>query len=225
MASRRSVLVLLLAGCIYGAPRATARDDECRRICADTYATCVREGVGRQLGLPGVTHDVCSREQDGCVERCRPSSGAVARSKASSEVSTPPLAWDGATLRCAGGVLSLPAAWEVKAASDAEAQLSATDAVAVVQAGRGEPAPLFEVWAKLHARLSPDGGAPSFTAEATFVPGSGWAFDYAAADGGVERFHAEERTVRRGGGYCRVLAVERVGPMPQVKPLLDALRD
>ncbi len=237
-AVRRSAslaVVLLSASCIYGAPKpdSLAADGECRRICSDTHDSCVRGGIARQFGLPGVTYDLCRREQDRCTANCRNESRPLTGAPASTSGAPAPtgVVWDEAAgkLRCPtqASSLHLPDAWRgsVQIASAAEVQLHAPDAVAAMQAAQGEPPSVLEAWMTLHGRLSPLGSSPALSVTGSFDSAGSLALDYEVTDGGVAgKFRAAERTVRRAGGYCRVIAVERVSAAAEdrVTPLLTA---
>lgn len=211
---------LISAGCVYGAPSrgSLAADDECRRVCADAHAGCVRGGVARQLGLPGVTYDLCAREQEGCLERCRPTGGPVTTAAASDGGPVPAgVVWDeaAAKLRCPMQTswLEVPEAWRasVQVVGEREVRLRAADAVLALQAGPGEPPSPFETWLALHAQLSALGDAPALELKGSLGHAEGM-FEYAVMDGGAAgAFRTAQKTVRRAGGYCRAIAVERAG--------------
>lgn len=209
---------LVSAGCVYGAPSrgALTADGECRRVCAEAYSSCVRGGVARQLGLPGVTYDLCAREQEGCLERCRNGGGPVANAAASDAGLLPQgVVWDeaAAKLRCPlqTSWLEVPVAWRasMEVVSEREVRLRAADAVLALEAGPGEPPSPFEAWVALHAQLSALGDAPALELKGSLGRTDG-RFEYAVTDGGTAgAFRTAQKTVRRAGGYCRATAVER----------------
>jgi hypothetical protein len=221
-----TLLLLISAGCIYGAPsaRSLAADDECRRVCADAHQGCVSGGVARRWGLPGVTYDLCAREQESCLESCRNGGGPVANVAADAGVLSPGVVWDEAAskLRCPlqTSWLAVPDGWRasVKTVSATEAQLRTDDAVVSIQSAQGEPPSPLEAWALLHAQLSPLSDAPTLS----LSDGADWTFEYAVTDGGAAgAFRTRQKTVRRAGGYCRVIAVERASAISRATSLLD----
>lgn len=216
MNRRVAWLLLISSGCIYGAPGRTAADEACRSVCSDAHASCVRGGAARQLGLPGLTYDLCAREQQSCLDGCRNGGGPVAAAaEADGGVVTPGVTWDAAAgkLRCRlqTSWLEVPASWRglVEVVSPNEVLLRGADAVLSVQSAQGEPPSAVAGWATLHGQLSPLGDSPSLSARGETSSDS-YAFSYSVVDGGAPgSFRTAQKTVRRAGGYCRVIAVEK----------------
>jgi hypothetical protein len=172
--------------------------------------------VARTFGLPGVTYDLCARELDDCQAGCRGGSVA-ASSDAGVEVVAAGVVWDEAAskLRCPLETTSLdvPAALResVRKISEGEAQLVLASAGLVsLSAGRGDAPEPFGAWAALHQQLSPLEADEKMEVKSAPGPDQAWTFEYAVVRGETkEPFRVALRTVRKAGGYCRVIAIER----------------
>jgi hypothetical protein len=229
-AVKRAVVLLLLCGCRYGGQlaREAEVDENCRSVCADSHASCVRNGEARKWGLPGVTFDLCQRELDDCRARCRAyrESPRLVREvqpvDAGDAEFARTLEWQQgeSVVRCPGGSPSVSFPPNLLAHVKRERVLYRdidtilyrdADAVLMIRSGQGEPAFVAEEWLGLQSLLTHD--SPSFHLDEMNVRANGqpWDADYLVrVDGKQVKYRAVGRTVARGGGtYCRAIAIER----------------
>ncbi|GMU58989.1 MAG: hypothetical protein AMXMBFR34_07520 [Myxococcaceae bacterium] len=203
------VSTLALLACRYHAANVENLAAECETHCAAVHERCVQQGQAVKWGLPGVTFDLCRREQEACRTDCRPLTPSVV--VGSSSQAPGGVRWEPETgrLSCAPSALVVTLDRQDASALHRERPdvvfiTLAPDRVALMRAG--STTSLVEDVAMLHGRLTGQGDA-RLDAQVSAQTQDGqltWEGEYRVEGFGRFRVHAREHA------GCRWLTVERM---------------